>query len=321
MKTALFATSALCAAGLACAASAAEWETGVSGYYFLGVGVTDSGAQDGVGVLRDGEFHVNGRLAADNGIVFAARIEVEAFTSADQIDENWGRIIGPFGAVTIGSDASVGYEQVGALGIVFSPGGRVGYADAFALTSEALVNEAAFMGFATDSIGLHYSSPDFFGFQVHGSYIPSANTDGAADTNNPALSANDEVWSLAATYAGEFNEVSFGLGGHYTDQEGVAGEQIGAAGYVGFSGITLAGFYEDDFAGDEFGIGAQYETGPWAIGGGYSNSNQLDNEIASAWVTYSAAPGVQFTVGLEYADDDSVAGSDFGGLAYMSLFF
>lgn len=321
MMRGLMCGTALVAASIAAPAAAAEWQTGVTGYYFLGVGVTDSDAQDGVGVLRDGEFHVNGRLEADNGLTFSARIEVEAFTSVDQIDENWGRVSGAFGTVTIGSDASVGYEQVSGLSTVYSPGGRIGYADAFALTSAALVAEAAFLGFATDALGLHYSSPSFFGFQVHGTYIPSAGTDGAGDGNNPVFSAGDEVWSLAATYAGEFGDVSFGIGGHYTDQEGVADEQLAIGGNIGFSGFTVAGFYEDDFVGDEFGVGAQYATGPWTVGAGYSDSNQLDNQIASGWVTYQAAPGVSVTVGVEYADDDTTGQEDFGGLAYLSLFF
>ncbi len=321
MKRILMCGSVLVAAGFVLPSHAAEWETGVSGFYFLGVGVTDSNAQDGVGVMRDGEVHVNGRLVVDNGLTFSARVELEAFTSGDQIDENWGRVSGAFGTIEIGGDASVGYEQVSGVGTVYAPGGRIGYADANPLTAAATVSESAFIGFATDAIGIHYFSPDFYGFQVFGSYIPSAATDGAADTNNPAFDGGDEVWSVAAVFTHDFEALSFGIGAHYTDQEGVSGEQIGVGANIGYMGFTLAGFYEDDFAGDEFGIGAQYETGPWAIGGGYSDSNQLDNKIASGWVTYQAAPGVSFTVGLEWAKDEPTNQEDFGGLAYMSLFF
>ena len=105
MKKALIATTAIVAAGLASSASAAEWSTRVTGYYFLGLGVLRQlGNQDGVAVLRDGEAHVRAKLVkADNGITFQARIELEAFTSGDQIDENYGTMSGSFGTILIGS--------------------------------------------------------------------------------------------------------------------------------------------------------------------------------------------------------------------------
>lgn len=323
MKKILLATSALVAAGLASTASAAEWQTGVSGYYFLGVGITDSDAQDGIGVLRDGEFHVNGRLTADNGLTFRARIEVEAHTSGDQIDENWGSVGGSFGTLMIGGNDSVGYEQVNGAGIIYAPGARIGYADSFALTSAAGVGFSPFNGTAVDGLGIHYSSPSFFGFQVHGTYIPSLSADGGGDGNNPVFSAGDELWSLAANYAGDFGDFSFGIAGHYTDIEGVDSEQLGIGANVGFSGFTVAGFYEEDFVGNDFGIGLQYTTGPWTVAGGWGSSSDSNsnNDIVSGWVTYTAAPGVLFTVGLEYADDAGTDQEDFGGLAFMTLRF
>lgn len=323
MKKVLLATSALVAAGFVTSASAAEWETGVSGYYFLGVGVTDSNAQDGIGVLRDGEFHVNGRLTADNGLTFRARIEVEAFTSGDQIDENWGSVSGSFGTLMIGSNDTVVYENLSGIGIIYAPGARIGYADSFALTTAAGVGFSPFPGTASDQIGLHYTTPDFMGFKAFAGYHPSNATDGAADTNNPVFDNGGEIWNVGASYTGDFGDFSLGLGVGYTDIEGVNGEQLSFAANVGFQGFTLAGFYEDDFAGDDFGIGAQYATGPWTIGGGWgsSSNNNNDNDIVAGWVTYTAAPGVLFTVGLEYADDGTTNQEDFGGLAFMTLRF
>ncbi len=323
MKKILLATSALVAGGFATTAAAAEWETGVSGYYFLGVGVTDSNAQDGIGVLRDGEVHVNGRLTADNGLTFRARVELESFTSGDQIDENWGSVSGSFGTLMIGSNDTVVYENLSGIGIVYAPGARIGYADSFALTTAAGVSFSPFPGIASDQIGIHYTSPDFYGFKVFGSYHPSSTTDGGADTNNPVFDSGSEIWDIGASYTGDFGDFSLGLGAGYSDIEGVSGEQLSFAANVGFKGFTLAGFYEDEFAGSEFGIGAQYTTGPWTIAGGYAHGSNsaTNNDIASAWVTYTAAPGVLFTVGVEYADDDTTNNEDFGGLAYMTLRF
>ncbi len=324
MKKILLATTVLAAAGFTSAASAAEWETGVSGYYFLGLGVTDGAGQNGVGVLRDGEFHINGRLTADNGLVFRARVEVESFTSSDQIDENWGSVGGSFGTLTIGSNDTVGYEN--SVGVIYAPGARIGYADSFALTTDAGVGGSATPGVGVDGLGIHYNSPDFMGFQVHGTYIPSLSSDGGAvnnDTNNPVFDGGDELWNIAASYNGDFGDFGFGVSTSYTDIEGVAGEQINGALKVSFSGFTVAGFYEDDFAGDEFGVGAQYATGPWTVAGGYTNSDAgATDHVAAGWVTYAAAPGVLFTVGVEYAnvDGDGQSG-DFGGLGFMTLRF
>ena len=323
MKKTLLATSSLALVFAGSAASAAEWETGVSGYYFLGVGITDSGAQDGLGVLRDGEAHVNGRLTADNGLTFRARIELEAFTSGDQIDENWGSVSGYFGTLMIGSNDTAVYENLSGIGIIIAPGTRIGYADAFSLTTAAMVSDSPFPGIASDQIGVHYTTPSFFGLTAFGSYHPSSTSDGAGDTNNPVFDSGTEIWNVGAAFEGDFGDFSLGLGMGYGDIEGVSGEQLSFAANVRFAAFTLAGFYEDEFAGSEFAIGAQYQTGPWTVAGGYGygSDSATNNQIVSGWVTYTAAPGVLFTAGLEYADDDTTNNTDFGGLAFMTLRF
>lgn len=324
MKKILLATTVLAAAGFTSAANAAEWETGVNGYYYLGLGITDGAGQGGVGVLRDGEVHVNGKLTADNGLTFRARVEIESFTSGDQIDENWGSVSGSFGTLMIGSNDTVVYENLSGIGIIYAPGARIGYADSFGLTTAAIAGGfSATPGVPADALGIHYTTPSFAGFKAFAGYHPSAASDGAADSNNPIFDGGDEVWNGGVSYTGDFGDFSLGLGAGYTDIEGVAGEQLAFAANVGYAGFKLAGFYESGFTGvsDEFGIGAQYATGPWTVGGGYSNGGPTSgvSDLASGWVTYAAAPGVLFTVGVEYADNGP--NSDFGGLGFLTLRF
>ena len=323
MKKALIATTAIVAAGLASSASAAEWSTRVTGYYFLGLGVSDNSGQDGVAVLRDGEAHVRAKLVADNGITFQARIELEAFTSGDQIDENYGTVSGSFGTILIGSNDNAVYNNH--VGTIYAPGARIGYYDAFSLTTAA---GAAFSGPAVgaDDLGIHYTSPSLSGFKVYGSYHPSTSSDGANDSNNPVFENND-YFTVGAAYNGDFGDFGFGISAGYVDGRNNT-DFITIGANVSAAGFTLAGTYENtNPAGggnnfDEYAIGAQYATGPWTIGGGFkdqSGSAAGAGEVAAGWVTYGLAPGVLFTAGVEYGDSRGVAGSDFGGLAYLTM--
>ncbi|MEM8751579.1 MAG: porin [Pseudomonadota bacterium] len=334
MKKLLFATSAIvAAAGMTSAANAAEWETGVSGYYYLGLALSDNGTQDGLGVLRDGEIHFNGRLTADNGITFRARVELESNTSVDQIDENWGSVSGSFGTILIGSNDDAVYNNH--VGVIYAPGARVGYYDEFNIVTQAAPYNRP--GVGIDAIGIHYTTPEFFGFKAYGSYHPDAlGSDGLGDSNVPVFNGVD-LYAVGASYTGDFGDFGFGVSGGYTDIESTA-ELITIGANVSFAGFTLAGTYQHENVdgadnADEFAVGLQYATGPWTVAGGYAHASDDqffggEEDQITGWVTYAAAPGVLFTVGLEYADQPSgdapgmdAGGSDFGGLAFMTLRF
>lgn len=323
MKKALIATTALVAAGFATTATAAEWSTRVTGYYFLGLGVSDNSNADGVGILRDGEAHVRAKLVADNGITFQARIELEAFTSGDQIDENYGTVSGSFGTILIGSNDDAVYNNH--VGTIYAPGARIGYYDSFRLFNGAGTNGTfSQAGVAADTIGIHYTSPSLSGFKVYGSYHSDSSSDGGSDSNNPLFQQGD-YWTAGASYNGDFGDFGFGLSAGYTD-DGPGGDLITIGANVSAAGFTVAGSYENtdpngaNNTRDEWAIGAQYSTGPWTIGGGYRDEDTV-GEQGAAWVTYGLAPGVLFTAGVEYSDANGVAGSDFGGLAFLTMRF
>lgn len=318
----LAATTALATIAMAGSAGAAEWETTVSGFYHLGLALSDSDAQDGVGVLRDGEVHIDGRLFADNGLVFAAHVEIEAHTSDDQIDKNWGSVRGAFGRLKIGGDdmAIAAYHN----GNIESPGTEIGYFDANPITAAA--DDMGVVAGGEQGVGFHYDSPEFMGFQVGFSYEPDIDADEAGD-NNAINFSDEDYWSIAAAYEGEFENFGFGLSGGYADSDGPNNDVWNVGGFVSTGGFTFAGGYQDGAdafidgaaAGETFYFGAEYSTGPWTVAGGYSNNNLNDTDVAAAWVTYRIAPGVSATGGLEYADDATT--EDFGGILYMSLLF
>lgn len=331
MKKILFATTAIVAAGFTSAATAAEWETTVGGYYFIGLGLSDSDFEDGVGVLRDGEVSIDGTLTADNGVVFAAHFEIEANTSADQIDENWGAVRGSFGRIKIGGDDDAMYNYQ--VGTIYAPGARVGYYDQFCITNACNngPNGGSFLApfRGSDQIGIHYDTPNFNGFQLGFSYIPDAGTDGTPGTdgvndNNVINFAEDNFYSIGANYQGDFGDFGFGLSGGYADSDASNGDAWNVGTNVSFGGFTVAGLYEDDpGTGEEYALGAQYATGPWTVAGGYAGSidRQPGSESgqAAAWVTYALAPGVLMTGAIEYADNGPA--ENLGGLAFMTLRF
>ena len=295
MKKALFATTAIVAAGFASSAAAAEWETGVSGYYYLGLSLSDADTQDGLGVLRDGEVHVNGRLTADNGLTFRARVEIESFTTSDQIDENWGSVSGSFGTIMIGSNDDAVYNNH--VGVVYAPGARVGYFDEFSTVAQGSAYNRG--GFGLDQVGVFYTTPNFMGFQAYGSYHPSFGTsDGTSDGQNAFFEGAD-MYAVGASYNGDFGDFGLGLSGGYSDLEGV-GEVISIGANASFGGFTVAGTYLNENAdgpgtkGDTFAIGVQYSTGPWTVGGGYASADSGAGSVipfggeedqATGWVT------------------------------------
>ncbi|MGB0506376.1 MAG: porin [Pikeienuella sp.] len=321
MKKALFATTAIVAAGLASAASAAEWSTSVNGYWFVGMSVTDNsiGANDGAGVLRDGEIHFRSSLKADNGLTFTSRVELEAFTTGDQIDENWASVSGSFGTVMIGGNDDQSYNHN--VGILYAPGARIGYYDAFGLNTGAGGANRFTNGPAAgvDPLGIHYTTPNFNGFSAGVTYIPNTGADNAGDTNFPANS-NQNFWALGANYSGDFDGFGFGVSAGYTDSEGNNNETWTIGANVSAAGFTLAGTFEDDQT-EEYAIGVQYKTGPITVAAGYSDGQGADEQTIAGWLTYAIAPGVSGTVAVEHFDDNQAGVEGIGGLAYLALSF
>lgn len=332
MKKFLQTSSALVvAAGFASGATAAEWETTVGGYMFAGVALTDNDNDaDGVGVLRDGEVHFDSRLTADNGVTFGVHVELEAWSQgSDQIDDNILFVEGGFGRVEIGGNDDAAYVMISSLAAFGAQGVHIGYQDQFGITgaaSGAGASSGLIGGDTTDAVGIHYYSPRLFGVQVGASYIPSKSADGVGDTNNFQFDDNvDEAWAVAANYYGDFGDFSVDGGVGYFNREGRSGpggtgyDSLGFAGGVTYSGFGVRGYYDDDSRGDEWGAGVQYQTGPWTIAGGYSESNVKDVDIATTWVTYDVAPGVSVSSAVEWAERGTA--DDIGGAVILGLKF
>ena len=77
-------------AGLASAATAAEWSVNVNGFFNARVIVSnvDDGYQ-GKSVYTNPEIFFSPSIKMDNGITYGARVELEGYTIGDQIDEHY----------------------------------------------------------------------------------------------------------------------------------------------------------------------------------------------------------------------------------------
>lgn len=319
---------ALLASALALAPTtllAAEWETGVGGHLNIGAGYADpGGSDDSVAIFRDGEVDVRGRLTADNGLVFGARVQLEAFTTGDQIDENYGTVSGPLGTFLIGG-ADTALNEHGGVGVVYPTGDYLNYYNS---DSNPIPGDpGSFIG-EEDAVSVRYYYA-LNGFEAGISYQPNAGADGlGGDTNDPVFRNNDQ-YAVGASYQGDFGDFGFAVGGGYlaNDDE----DQYHGGLEAGFSGFTLAGFYDrenpDGVSPDDlerYGIGAQYAIGLWTVGGGYVLTNGMngtnDQEFVHVGGSYNLAPGVIGRAAVQYGEDENdIDGA--GAFTWLSLVF
>ena len=325
MKNALLATTALVALGFAGVASAAEpLKASIGGYMAIGVGITDNSGGDDVVLLRDGEFHLKFKGSSDNGLTFDGRMELEVFGTGDQVDENWARVSGSFGAIKIGGDDTA-MNSLSA-GVFYGPAAVIGYYDEISPSTLADLGKQ----YGTDYLAIHYNTPNISGFQAAFTYAPDGSSDGSDDgqfaVNDGADASN--VYSVGLNYTGEVGGVSLSLSAGYANADGDDQEAYSFGAEVGMSGIKVAAHFEDNREatnpGQDLALGVEYTTGPWTATLGYAMllDAPTDGEIyrISGWATYALAPGVKGVAGVTYVDSDA-NDEQYLAMTYLNLGF
>ncbi len=355
MKKFLTATSAAALCVAAGQSFAAERPTAtVGGYVGFGMVYGDGDAlgtagsaysgKEGFGVFHDGEIHLGYAGSTDNGLTFTGRIEFEAFSSSgDQVDEAWSAVSGAFGRFVVGTDDTA-YQNT-SIGILYAPLAKIGYWDEFSWTGENPV-----WSYTGDTMSVQYYTPTIAGFTAGFSYHPTGDSDGEANFQNPVYeggSYGDNQFTGGVAWKGEFNGLDLGIGaGYATSDEGDQDADTDAwrvDGLIGYGGFQLNALYEDnresenprdrnpdplitnirpDDNGQDLAIGARYVTGPWTIGGGWTDNMDSDAEYDryAGWITYAIAPGVTGTLGFQHSDSD-VNGDNTVGAAYLAVAF
>jgi len=356
MKKALYGTTALVAGSVvATAASAAEpLQLGLGGYYQTAFGFGDIDSEDGTdygatNVVADGEVHFKGKTTLDNGVTFGVQIELEAFTSGDQIDENYLFIEGSFGRFVIGGENTAAYmTQIAGPNVgvpvnsgwvtIFNPpptGQTTGFRTPGLSTYGDLSN---------DDHGITYYSPRFGGFQIAGSFVPSPNISGDGQ-NQPAdenTQANN-LFSVGGNFVQTFGGVDIGVAAGYRQAEADDSSgsddpsMISFGGNIGFAGFTVGGSYlaEDSDRstdGEAWEAGVSYGTGPWTVGATYFTSEVEgtagggDDEMTAIGlgVEYALGPGVTASLAGLYSQwdtEDNIENEAYTGLVRVRLGF
>ncbi len=354
MRTCLYGSTALVAAGAMAAAPACAAEgvkLGLGGYYntYFAVAGYDEADNDGrdftpTGLFADGEVHFKGSTTLDNGITFGVRIELEAFQSGDQIDENYAFIEGSFGRFVIGGENTAAFIMHLSAPEVGAPL-NTGWITSFvppgpsSTTGFRTPSLSTFVDFSNDDHGIDYFSPRFSGFQIGASYVPAATVNGEGKNFPVFADENTEMhhlFSVGANFVESFSGIDVALAGGYRRAEasGAGGledpQQFSAGLNVSFIGFTLGGSFaleDSDRTTDGWSadLGLAYGIGPWAVSttGFYSKVEGAaadpddDTLLAiSGAASYAVGPGIKSNFTVIYADwDDEGNGTDADGVA------
>ena len=349
-------TAALAVMFFAASSMAADQgvKLGLGGYYKAGFGWVAS-EDDGAGqpqaanrradsLKQVSQVWFQGESTLDNGLTVGARIQMEAQTQSDQIDETWMYIKGSFGELRVGDE-----DDARRLKAVIAPSAsKVFYAvndvDARAISfsnspltsltgtnfnsanSNVGLNSTAF-NVENDSTKLIYMTPSFNGFSLAVSYAPDASSDGQNAGGVTAIdntSGNSEAWSVAGAYDGKFENVKVqgSLGYTASSNETASADDVDAwqGGLsVGFGSFAVGGSYGllknalgNDLDITTYEIGGTYNTGPYTVGLGWSRgkyevttTREPTLDTFQVSGAYALGPGISLDAAVQYNNWDN----------------
>lgn len=329
MKKLLLGSTALAAAGLfsASALAADPIKVTVGGYYqwyfVVGGGDNRPGAEARTDTIRqEGEIHFNGITKLDNGTNVGFRIELEAYTTGDQVDEHYLFLSGDWGRLELGATNGVMSKMVqGVATVRMMPG--------FGFNSQNFnfgTGYSTNTSFSTaiqddrhngDANKISYFTPRFAGFQLGVSYTPefrpgtNGNACGATGGSSTSfgICTKDNVgdWEhaiqAAVNYVATFNSVNLALyaGMLYADPEvngAVVGTQYGAAlraddwfHWLVGANVTVQGFSIGANVGnDNNGLKGSRDTWIYTVAGSYTTGpwsiglgwRRFDRDVANS---------------------------------------
>lgn len=260
------------------------------------------------GQLNDSEiwFNVKGTLA--NGITVGARVELEANSESDVIDESFMFIEGAFGRIEAGTTDSASYKthvSVPGIGKAYTVEQSTANDWVYAPVNVSTSASSRTSTTNSDNNVVSYYTPRFAGLQVGASFTPSAHQD--ADRIGDQNVQRTNIFSLGGNFTRAFGSVNLeaSLGWEHSPSLDGAANPSGTAG-------------GDEI--DEYTAGLRVGFAGFVVGGGYkitdSGVNTGDGDIWSVGVSYTFGPA---TVGVQYLADE-VQGSAAAGDDKHKLF-
>lgn len=334
-KRALLTTTALAAAlQLGASPAHAKIEVGVGGFMEQWFGYAAGAGNDNEGFDQQSDVEIifEGKTTLDNGLEFGVNVQLEGQTDADQIDQQYAWVEGPFGRLELGSNDSAPFLM--SIGVP-SVGAGLDSGDApnwiGAINGDLITTTFNFSREDDSAQRLNYFTPRFYGLQLGVTYVPELAEDndiGPRENNG----VRDNAFGVGLNYDRSYNDLSVGFSAgymHYGDDEALAGsepENLGFGLSLGYAGFTVAGSYNDlsdSVSGDleTFGVGATYETGPYAVSLGYihgeDKNSPADSDAFELGLSYTLGPGVSAIGSAFYVDQTSAFGADLEGVAVL----
>ena len=317
-KKLLLGSTALVGAFALTAPAFADIEVTLSGQVEFGSKIGDEDTNAGAGVsnrgyffFMDSETKIQAKGAADNGINYSAKVELE--TDADVQNLNADEAVlafwGGFGRAEFGrEDGAEDNMFVGGEDFQAGTGGIDGDSTNLSLAS---INDSS------DAAKITYYTPRVGGFQLGASYSPDESDDEAGVDNDGTF---EDFIGLGANFTTSASGADITISGVAALADDDAGgddlEDYAIGLGVEFAGLGLGASYvtrQDSNEGDGFNLGAKYGFGPANVSVGYSLDDPDGGDKVGVFAIaadYGLFPGVTLKGDIAFNDEDQDAGGD-----------
>jgi len=262
----------------------------------------------------DSETKIEAEGAADNGINYSAKVELETDADGDggdvNADETRLAFWGGFGRVELGRDDGAADNMfIGGEDFQAGTGGIDGDGENLNINGVEDSDDAA---------KITYFTPRVAGFQLGAAFTPDTG-DAENDSDDDADEIEEHIdFGINFTTAAAGADVTLTAVGSIGDAE-VGDEDLedyGIGAGVEFAGLGLGVGYvfrEDLDEGNQLTLGAKYGFGPATVSVGYSYEDPDGGDESNVLVfsgDYGLFPGVTVKGDLSFNDDDADADGD-----------
>ncbi len=322
-KKLLLGSTAIVGGFVIAAPAFADIEVTLSGQVETGVKIHDEDTLDGDDtsnrgyfMFMDTETKIQAEGAADNGINYSGKVEIDTDGNNDggtievQTDEAVLAFWGGFGRVELGrEDGAEDVMYVGGEDFQAGTGGIDGDTENLDLAN---INDSG------DAAKISYFTPRAGGFQAGVSFTPDEADDETGQDDDGG--ADEESIGLGLNFQTSAGGADVTVSGVYitADNEGDGDdkEDYGVGVGVEFAGLGIGAGYvvrDEDDEGEGYNIGAKYGFGPANVSLGYSNDEPEgadDVGVFAIAADYGLFPGVTAKADISFNDNDVDADGD-----------